>query len=106
MFLFGCRKVDTIPSNPSAVITDVFKVSDVTVSNGQPLKFNLTTSGTYTLTLYDTTINQVISKEKFSGATGNNTKTIYTKSFNQKSLYLYISDSLGNQIGKTKLTIN
>ena len=105
LFLFGCRKTAPTPINPISV-ADVFKVSQISVTNGQIIDFTLQTSGKYTLTLYDTTINEVVSKEKFTGIVGNNVKKIYTTTFNQKILYLYLTDSIGTQIGKTKLLIN
>jgi len=103
--LTACRKTEVAPI-VAPTNTDIFSVGTNNVTNGQTIQFNLTYSGKYILTLYDTTINQVVSKEKFSGLTGNNIKKIYTNTFNQKSLYLYLSDSVGNQIKKTKITIN
>ena len=106
VFIISCRKTDLLPTNPPADITDIFKVSQISVSNGQNISFSLNNAGKYTLVLYDTTINQVVSKEKFNGVQGNNVKKIYTTTFNQKTLYLYLTDSLGNQISKTKISIN
>ena len=90
---------------PSAT-ADIFSVTTNTISNGQSINFNLQSSGKYTLILFDTTTNEVVSKEKFTGNIGNNVKKIYTTTFNQKILYLYLTDSIGTQIGKTKLLIN
>ena len=106
VFIISCRKTDLLPTNTPADITDIFKVSQISVSNGQNISFSLNNAGKYTLVLYDTTINQVVSKEKFNGVQGNNVKKIYTTTFNQKTLYLYLTDTLGNKISKTKLLIN
>ena len=105
LFLLGCRK---IASTPIATTNnaDVFSVASNTITNGQTINFTLSSAGKYTLTLFDTTTNQVVSKEKFNGTLGNNTKNIYTTTFSQKILYLYLTDSVGNQINKTRLTIN
>jgi len=105
LFLFGCRKTVPTAVTPISVV-DIFSVQNNTVTNGQSIQFTLETSGKYTLKLYDSTINQVVSKEKFSGVSGNNIKKIYTSTYPQKVLYLYLTDSLGNQIKKTKITIN
>ena len=103
LFLIGCTK--TI-NTPPVDITDIFKVNNVVVSNGQTIQFNLETAGKYTLTLYDSTTNAVVSKEKFTGVVGNNIKKIYTNTFNQKMLYLYLIDESNQQIKKTLITIN
>lgn len=105
LFLFGCRKTTIDVYKPTNVV-DVFKVQNVSVTNGEDIKFNLDTAGKYTLILFDTTTNQVISKERFNGIVGNNIKKIYTTTFNQKSLYLYLTNESNQQIGKTLLTIN
>ena len=106
VFIISCRKTDLLPTNQPADITDIFKVSQISVSNGQNISFSLNNAGKYTLVLFDTTTNEVVSKEKFNGVQGNNVKKIYTSTFNQKILYLYLTDSIGTQIGKTKLLIN
>jgi hypothetical protein len=103
--MISCRKTAPLAVSPIGV-TDIFSVTNNTVTNGQTIQFNLTTPGKYTLKLYDTTTNQVVTKEKFSGVSGNNIKKIYTTTFTQKVLYLYLTDSVGNQIKKTKITIN
>ena len=90
---------------PSAT-ADVFSVATNTISNGQSINFNLQSAGKYNLVLFDTAINEVVSKEKFNGVVGNNVKKIYTTTFTQKTLYLYLTDSVGNQISKTKVSVN
>ena len=105
LFMISCRKTAPTAVNPIAV-ADVFSVQNNNVTNGQSIQFTLETSGKYVLKLYDTITNQVVSKEKFSGVSGNNIKKIYTSTYPEKVLYLYLTDSLGNQIKKTKITIN
>ena len=105
MFLLGCRKTAPTVINPIAAV-DIFTTQSNAVTNGQTIQFTLETSGKYVLKLYDTTINQVVSKEKFNGVLGNNIKKIYTSTYPQKVLYLYLTDSVDNQIKKTKITIN
>ena len=101
----GCRKVEVIPT-PQPTTTDIFSKSEVTVKDGQDIQFKLTSAGKYILTLMDSTQTQVMTKERFNGIVGNNIKKIYTKSFTQKTLNLYLSDENNNQISKTKIIIN
>jgi hypothetical protein len=105
VFIISCRKVEVIPQ-PQPINKDVFAKSEVSVSDGQDIQFSLTSTGKYTLTLFDSTTNQVISKERFTGIIGDNIKKIYTKSLSQKSLYLYLTDESNNKIKQTKITIN
>jgi len=101
----GCRKVEVIPT-PQPTTTDIFSKSEVSVKDGQDIQFKLTSAGKYILTLMDSTQTQVVTKERFNGVIGNNIKKIYTKSFTQKTLNLYLSDENNNQISKTKIIIN
>ena len=103
LFLFACKKVEVIPT-PQPV-ADIFSQNTILVTNGQDIQFKLDTIGKYTLILFDSTIQQVISKEKFNGISGNNIKKIYTNSFNQKSLYLYLVNENNQQIKKTLITV-
>jgi len=103
--LVACRKVEVIPT-PQPTTTDIFSKSEVSVKDGQDIQFKLTSAGKYILTLMDSTQTQVMTKERFNGIVGNNIKKIYTKSFTQKTLNLYLSDENNNQISKTKIIIN
>jgi len=103
--LVACRKVEVIPT-PQPTTTDIFSKSEVSVKDGQDIQFKLTSAGKYILTLMDSTQTQVVTKERFNGVIGNNIKKIYTKSFTQKTLNLYLSDENNNQISKTKIIIN
>ena len=105
IFIISCRKVEVIPQ-PQPINKDVFAKSEVSVSDGQDIQFNLISAGKYTLTLFDSTTNQVISRERFTGIMGDNIKKIYTKSLSKKSLYLYLTDESNNKIKQTKITIN
>ena len=105
IFIISCRKVEVIPT-PQLTTTDIFSKSEVTVKDGQDIQFSLKVNGKYILTLLDSTTNQVVSKERFNGVVGDNIKKIYTKSFTQKTLNLYLSDENNNQISKTRIIIN
>jgi len=102
--VFSCRKIE-IPIPPPES-KDIFSKSEVTVIDGQDIQFDLKTAGKYTLSLYDSTSQNVIMKERFTGVTGTNVKKIYIKLLSQKSLYLYLIDQDNNQIAKTKLILN
>ena len=102
--IISCRKVD-IPT-PQPISKDIFSKSEVTITDGQDIEFTLTSSGKYIFTIYDSVSQNVISKEKFTGVSGTNTKKIYTKTFTQKAFILYLSDENNNQINKTRIIIN
>jgi len=99
----GCRKVTPVVIVP--VNSDVFSVSQSSVDNGQELQFNLTKSGVYTLTLGDSTTNQVLTRERFKGQIGINKKKIYTKSLSVKYLYLLLEDENKSKVGKTTIIV-
>ena len=85
---------------------EFFASPENTVKNGDVIKFNLTTSGVYTLTMIDTIQNQVLSREKFTGKVGLNSLKIYTNSLSTKYLSVELKDENNQQIGKTKIIIN
>jgi hypothetical protein len=58
------------------------------------------------LTLVDKETNQVVSREKFTGQSGENVKKIYTKSLQSKYLYLLLEDINKAEIAKTIITVN
>ena len=103
--LVACRKVD-LPLPIISVNKEFFSVSENGVKNGDIINFTLTTSGIYTLTMIDTTVNQVVSRERFTGKTGINSLKIYTNSLPTKYLSVVLKDQNNNQIGKTKIIIN
>jgi hypothetical protein len=105
LFLFGCTKVEIEPI-PSPAVQKIFTVSESTVINGQTIYFDLPSDGIYTLTYVDVLTGQVISREKFSGKSGENIKKIYTKSIMSKYLYLILASENKTQISKTKITLN
>ncbi len=102
--IIGCRKVD-IPTPQQPISKNIFDKTEVSVINGQDIQFTLQITGKYTFTLTDS-INQIVSRERFTGVSGENVRKIYTKSFTQKSLNLYLSDENNNQINKTRIIIN
>ena len=101
--IISCRKIDT--PIPQSVTKDIFSKTESMVTDGMDIQFTLQTTGKYTLILTDS-INQVVSKERFTGIVGDNIKKIYTKSLSQKTLYLYLTDESNNKIKQTKITIN
>jgi hypothetical protein len=102
--IISCRKLEIEPTpQPSK---NIFEKSDVSVVDGQDIEFNLSANGKYIMVIYDSTTQQVISKEKFTGIVGNNTKKIYTKTLPNKTLNLYLSDENNNQLNKTRIIIN
>ena len=102
--LIGCRKVAPVIVTP-AVTTNIFSKSENTIDNGQEIRFDLTKNGVYTLTIGDSTTNQVLTKERFNGQIGINKKKIYTKSLSVKYLYLLLEDESKNKIGKTIIIV-
>lgn len=104
ILLWGCTKMEIEPTPPP--VEKIFTVGESTVINGQSIYFDLPSSGIYTLTFVDVQTGQVISREKFTGQSGENVKKIYTKSIMSKYLYLILASEDKTQISKTKLTIN
>lgn len=102
--LVACRKVEVRPE-PKPIIVSVFSVPQSGVENGQEIQFDLTKNGVYTLTIGDSTTNQVLTRERFKGQIGINKKKIYTKSLSVKYLYLLLEDESKNKIGKTTIIV-
>ncbi len=105
VLLVGCTKFDEFPTPPPTQ-TDIFSVKESTVTNGQEIKFNLKTEGIYTLTLFDSTTQQVVTRERINGKIGINNLKLYTKSLPIKYLYLTLEDQNSVEVGKTLLIIN
>ena len=103
LFIVGCRKLDVVPQPETN--KNIFEQNSAVIENGQDIEFKLETDGKYFLVLFDSTANKVISREKFIGTSGNNVKKIYTNSFNQKSLYLYLVTENNQQVKKTLITV-
>jgi len=104
ILLVGCTKPE-LPT-PIMPIEKIFTVTESKVTNGQTIYFDLPSSGTYMLTLVEISTGQVISREKFIGQNGENTRKIYTNSLPTGYLYLVLEDVNKNQLNKTKITIN
>jgi hypothetical protein len=84
---------------------DLFSKPQTTVSGNVEVRFDLKLSGTYTITLKDSTTNQVVTKERFKGIMGTNKLVIYTKTLNSKYLYASLEDVNRSLLGKTLLII-
>jgi hypothetical protein len=104
ILLVGCNKID-IPT-PTMPVEKIFDVGESKVTNGQSIYFDLPSAGTYMLSLIDVNTNQVISRERFIGQSGENIKKIYTNSLPKGYLYIVLEDVGKNQIKKTKIIIN
>jgi hypothetical protein len=104
ILFWGCNKID-IPT-PIAPVEKIFNVGESKVTNGQSIYFELPTSGTFILSLIDVNTNQVISRERFIGQSGENVKKIYTNSLPKGYLYLVLEDGSKNELKKTKIIIN
>lgn len=104
-FFSGCTKYEIEPIPPAPVITDIFSVSQSSVTDAQIFNFTLPSAGPYTLTLIDSLTKQVVSREKIYGDAGLNSMNIYTKTIQSKYLHLVLSDADHNQIGKTTIKI-
>ena len=102
--LVGCRKVEVRPE-PKPIIVSVFSVPQSSVENGQEIQFDLTKNGVYTLTMGDSTTNQVLTRERFNGQIGINKKKIYTNTLQIKYLYLLLEDDTKTKIGKTIIIV-
>jgi hypothetical protein len=105
LFLWGCSKPE-LPLPEVLSIDDIFSVSESMVTNGQSIHFDLPSEGTYVLTLIDKESEQVISRERFIGKSGENVKKVFTNSLQSKYLYLTLSDSQNKEINRTTLKLN
>lgn len=81
----------------------IFDVKESVVVDGQNIEFKLPSAGVYILTLIDKETNQVISRERFTGTIGENTKNIYTNSIQSRYLYLLLEDVTRKEIGRTTI---
>jgi hypothetical protein len=105
ILLVGCTKPELPVPTPEVTVSDIFNIKESTVSDGQEINFTLKNVGTYTLTLKDSTLNQVITRERFQGKVGINKLNLYTKSIQSKYLYLTLVDNNNNLIGKTIINL-
>jgi len=103
-FIISCTKMEIEPTPPP--IQKIFSVTESSVTDGQSIHFDLPSTGVYTLTLIDKESDQVISRERFTGKTGENIKKIYTSSIQSQYLYLVLEDGSRTQIAKTTIKIN
>jgi hypothetical protein len=104
VLLSACRKVE-IPLPVIETNTDIFSKTQTEVTDGQIITFDLKADGVYTLTIGDSVTNQVVTRERFTGKTGQNKLTLYTKSLPTSYLYLLLEDGNKSQVGKTTIII-
>ena len=101
--LIACKKVLVAPVQLK--VNNVFDASQNIITDGQEIQFDLTKNGVYTLTIGDSTTNQVLTRERFNGQIGINKKKIYTKSLSVKYLYLLLEDENKSKVGKTTIIV-
>jgi len=104
VFTISCKKIEVQPEPPK--VEDIFSLKEKSISNGDPFNFTLKSEGVYTLTLFDSIAQQVVTRERIIGKIGENSLKLYTKSLPVKYLYLSLEDVNRVQIGKTLLIIN
>ena len=104
VLLWGCTKPE-LPT-PEPPVEKIFTTTESRVIDGQTIYFDLPSAGFYMLTLIDVTTNQTISREKFIGQNGKNTKKIYTNSLPKGYLYLVLEGVDRNELKKTKIIVN
>jgi hypothetical protein len=90
---------------PQPSVEKIFNVKESKVENGQSIYFDLPSVGIYTLSLIDKESGQVISRERFTGQSGENIKKIYTNSIQSQYLYLLLEDVTKKEISKTTIII-
>jgi hypothetical protein len=105
ILLIGCSTPE-IPLPDVLSKDNIFSVSESKVVNDQSIHFDLPLSGIYMLTLINDDSNQVISRERFKGQSGENVKKIFTKSLPKGRLTLVLSNENKVEISKTKIIIN
>ena len=103
VLLSACRKVE-LPT-PIPTDTNIFNAKQTEVTDGQIITFDLKADGIYTLTIGNSETNQVITRERFTGKTGQNKLTLYTKSLPTSYLYLLLEDVNKSEVGKTTIII-
>jgi hypothetical protein len=106
IFIISCTKIQPTPTPSIPVSKDIFAVSQSSVTNGMDIVVNLKTSGVYTLTMGDSTTNQVITRERFNGKVGENKLKIYTNTLSTKYLYLLLEDQYKTKVVRTSITVN
>ena len=104
LLISACRKVEIVPI-AEPINTNIFGVKESVVVDGQEIKFTLKDAGVYTLTIGDESTGQVVTRERFTGKTGENKLTLYTKSLPTSYLYLLLEDGNKSQVGKTTIII-
>ena len=100
IIISSCTKMD-LPEPTASSSVNIFSVTQSEVNDGQEIMFDLKSEGTYTLTIGNSENNQVITREKFTGKTGQNKLILYTKSLPKGSLYLLLEDSNRLTVNKT-----
>ena len=103
ILLVACTKPE-LPT-PTPPVEKIFNVGESNVINGQSIYFDIPSAGIYYLTLIDKESGNVVSREKFTGQSGENVKKIYTNSIQSRYLYLLLEDVTKKEISKTTIII-
>jgi hypothetical protein len=103
LLIFTSCVEEIIDLTPPPVTQNIFNTKESKVTDGQDIYFDLPIAGTYTLTLIDKETNQVVSRERFNGTVGKNTRKIYISSIQAQYLYVLLQDVAKNEIGKTTI---
>jgi hypothetical protein len=103
LLIFTSCVSEVIEPIPISTKEKIFNVKESKVTDGQDIYFDLPIAGTYTLTLIDKETNQVVSRERFSGKVGENTRKIYISSIQAQYLYVLLQDVAKSEIGKTTI---
>lgn len=97
-FLFlACQPDDLFVED---IYTDYFSKTEQDIVSS--FDFTLSEEGAYTLTILDQS-EEVITREKFNGVVGKNTKEIHTELLPEGGLYLVLQDENNIEIRKVKL---
>jgi hypothetical protein len=102
LILVGCSKDEFYEEPKVEVKGDIFDGDEYVVTDGQLIKFNLSSDGVYTLTMQTET--GVISRERFVGKAGKNELNIYTNVLNISRFDLILSDENGNVVDRVLVT--
>lgn len=102
--LCGCQKMEIEPVPPPRN-EDIFSTKQSSISDDVSINFNLKIEGVYTLTLFDSLNQQVVTREIIFGKVGTNSLKIYTKTLPVSQIYLLLEDENKVEIGKTLLVI-
>jgi hypothetical protein len=101
-FILGCSKDEVEILEPEPTIEYIFLSEQTILTQNQTINFELPLNGIYFLIIKD--IN-VISKEKFNGIKGVNSRLLYTKVLPKGKLKLILQNESKEQLHKTLIIV-